>query len=895
METKKSKVLFLSLVGMWTVLFSLSAVYAQTDVTLSVTDGMGVRAATYPNPNYPDMNVVKVSLDNPADKVGILQVDICSGSCNVDSQNPGEDCVEDGDCPDGLCEHDLGSELVFSGSEVAPRAEALNHSISFNDISQCVEVRFFWTQPYGSVYIAEGSGTVATLNFDVSQFAPGGNCPAGGDLTMSAVNVLDEFSGGLTVTENPGKFCYYNCGSDLHCDDGIFCNGVETCYLGVPWCQDAVLDPCSPLLCDEAADQCYCDADGQCDDGLFCNGEETCNVGTGNCQGAPPPCSDTDPCTDDCDEGSEDPCQQVCNADGPWDACCASSAVCASDDICNEVVTLTIGNEDINPPDTNGEITVSLANLSHQVKAVQVDICDEDDSLVCTNCDSIGRAAALACTVNEQENGCCGVTVADMYGGATIGTGPEAAIFTLDVTTAGTKPYGHCKGLTVDRDIFRIIGATGPLVALPVDGKVCYLCTPGGGSCWDGNLCTNDECNANGKCVYTNLTGSCNDGDSCTTNDQCRKSDIDSSKNVCAGTDPCSDDDDYCSGVEYCGGGVCSETGDPCGALSCSGDLCPGSDVTLEIEDAYGREGAITIALDNSSDEVSEVHVNVCDADQREWLHISKEDCTTTGRAGAFICTFKGLCAVGGELCSPTTQSDDCSMKCDGTGIGCQVDGDCKVCSISENPCSDDSNCAGACSLTGNPCFDDTDCLQLPSPQTCIGSEGTCVDTGAVCDSCSNFDLGNGCVGVEISSTFPLDLIEAGTGAIAEINYTVDPVTIPAENYADLVPQSSDVKDRDALTLLVTPQPGRLIIADLCEGDFDGDTDVDAEDVSAFLADFGRSVWNNKCTDEDLCNGDFNCDNDVDSEDLAIFQEDFGRSLWFNPCPLPLSPLACQY
>ena len=113
-----------------------------------------------------------------------------------------------------------------------------------------------------------------------------------------------------------------------------------------------------------------------------------------------------------------------------------------------------------------------------------------------------------------------------------------------------------------------------------------------------------------------------------------------------------------------------------------------------------------------SFDEVGEVHVEVCDADQRGWLHISADSCSTASRTGGF--------------------------------------------------------------------------------------------------NCITTDLGTGCVGVDIISTFPLDFIPTGTGAIAYLNYTVDPVTIPMENYADLDPQAPDVKDRDAFTLSVTPKPGRL-------------------------------------------------------------------------------------
>jgi len=90
------------------------------------------------------------------------------------------------------------------------------------------------------------------------------------------------------------------CLNDGHCDDGLFCNGAETCVSAA--CQ-AGSDQCLPPLgCDEVADACApCDSDTDCpqaapfcdtstgtglcvqcltnencDDGLSCNGAETC-------------------------------------------------------------------------------------------------------------------------------------------------------------------------------------------------------------------------------------------------------------------------------------------------------------------------------------------------------------------------------------------------------------------------------------------------------------------------------------------------------------------------------------------------------------------------------------------------------------------------------------------
>jgi len=65
-------------------------------------------------------------------------------------------------------------------------------------------------------------------------------------------------------------------------------------------------------------------------------------------------------------------------------------------------------------------------------------------------------------------------------------------------------------------------------------------------------------------------------------------------------------------------------------------------------------------------------------------------------------------------------------------------------------------------------------------------------------------------------------------------------------------------------------QPG-----DPCEGDFDGDGDVDGTDLAIFAAHFGRT----DCGTGPPCEGDFPpADGDVDGSDMAIFAADFGRT-----------------
>ena len=68
-----------------------------------------------------------------------------------------------------------------------------------------------------------------------------------------------------------------------------------------------------------------------------------------------------------------------------------------------------------------------------------------------------------------------------------------------------------------------------------------------------------------------------------------------------------------------------------------------------------------------------------------------------------------------------------------------------------------------------------------------------------------------------------------------------------------------------------------------CEKDFDCDFDVDGTDLVQFTKGFGRSQYNNPCTNVNPCSGDFDCDGAVSGTDASKFKEDFGRNEFNNP------------
>ncbi len=116
------------------------------------------------------------------------------------------------------------------------------------------------------------------------------------------------------------------CATAADCDDGIFCNGSETCIgricqPGIYPCPDDGIfcngeeicseendtcnhsgNPCpATLICDEERDACVgCLEDSDCNDGLFCNGIETCLEGA--CRPGTYPCPEGVTCDEEADE-----------------------------------------------------------------------------------------------------------------------------------------------------------------------------------------------------------------------------------------------------------------------------------------------------------------------------------------------------------------------------------------------------------------------------------------------------------------------------------------------------------------------------------------------------------------------------------------------------------------
>ncbi len=149
--------------------------------------------------------------------------------------------------------------------------------------------RFIIIRRYGDAYIwerAPGNTVAQALNSPYCHRTGLGETQ--GEAVAFDINNSGTF---YTTSEGGGSvpiYLYRNvdddpgCSTDGDCDDGLFCNGAETCSSGV--CQIGAPPSCGGQLCSESLDQCV-----DCLTDTDCGVQETCDVASGVCQLPPPP------------------------------------------------------------------------------------------------------------------------------------------------------------------------------------------------------------------------------------------------------------------------------------------------------------------------------------------------------------------------------------------------------------------------------------------------------------------------------------------------------------------------------------------------------------------------------------------------------------------------------
>ncbi|MBW1853621.1 MAG: hypothetical protein JRJ00_02910 [Deltaproteobacteria bacterium] len=107
-------------------------------------------------------------------------------------------------------------------------------------------------------------------------------------------------------------------------------------------------------------------------------------------------------------------------------------------------VTLIVRDGSGPPGSLENPVAVSLDNPNDKVKGIQVDVCDVDDYLTCTGCETAERTSDFDCLINDF-NGCCRVTLFPSTGGL-IGEG-TGDVFTLKYDISEDAPAGECRDL----------------------------------------------------------------------------------------------------------------------------------------------------------------------------------------------------------------------------------------------------------------------------------------------------------------------------------------------------------------------------------------------------------------------------------------------------------------
>ncbi|MHC5110860.1 MAG: M6 family metalloprotease domain-containing protein [Planctomycetota bacterium] len=339
------------------------------------------------------------------------------------------------------------------------------------------------------------------------------------------------------------------------CDNGLYCDGPESCEVGVgcvtglaPDCNDGI--DCTVDACDELSDACTNDADhAACDNGLFCDGAESCQAGVGCIAGTAPDCNDGIGCTDDACNEDNDTCTHA-----PNNAACDNGLFCDGTESCQAGVGCVAGTA----PDCNDDIGCTD------------DSCDEDNDR-CTNapndaaCDN-----GLFCDGTEsclEDTGCI----------------------------AGTAPVCNdgisCTADTCDEQADACINA--PDDAVCDNGQFCdgvEVCEAGIGctdgpprDCSDGVDCTNDLCDeVKDRCITVADNASCDNGLFCDGTEICNlKIGCTSGPDPCPEPLTCDEDADQCDGcldnLDCDDGNVCTD--DACVDTQC--ENTPNYDVDL--------------------------------------------------------------------------------------------------------------------------------------------------------------------------------------------------------------------------------------------------------------------------------------------------------------------------
>ena len=498
--------------------------------------------------------------------------------------------------------------------------------------------------------------------------------------------------------------------------DGATCGVADACVKS----RTCLAGTCKsePVDCDDdkpcTADGCTLD-DGctnlaktaWCDDGDACTAGDQCSVGS--CTGKPIACKDfigntttPNPCTtDSCDKTSGclyPPVEDTVKCDD-GDATCTTDDTCAAG-VCKGKAVVC--KDDKNPC----TLEICIAKNSQGCSSEKIDGQPCDDGKPCTEADSCGGGTCSG-TAGCNDGNPCTDDVCD----ATIGCTHKDNVAPCTGSGPCVATSGTCK-----------------------DGA----CSTAVKNCDDGNVCTNDDCDAaTGGCKATAKLGNpCSDGDACTESDACDGTTCKAgAKAKCDDGNPCTVDScvtgkgcknaaaapgascgtdkqcvvGLCLDNNACGDGLCAqaETSETCPA-DCpeSGGECVASDLTC-IDACTGAKCAKPqkACTDMAGCSGLQACLAKCDdakCDQGCFLAVKP----------AVIQAFLGANACVQAFC---VQDSWIGKKCQGGGLGytdCIAACTAAVCPVQDSACKADTTCSAIIDCV-DACKDgDSACVQ---------------------------------------------------------------------------------------------------------------------------------------------------------------------------------------
>ncbi|MFQ5478313.1 MAG: hypothetical protein ACE5E4_06825 [Candidatus Binatia bacterium] len=338
------------------------------------------------------------------------------------------------------------------------------------------------------------------------------------------------------------EFSPASCLNDADCDDGVFCNGAETCSAlqlceaGVPVdCDDGVA--CTVDSCDDALGSCLnLPNAAACGNGVFCDGVEVCDALLGCQAGVVMNCDDGVGCTiDSCNETTQ-ACDNLASA-----ALCDNGLFCDGAEVCDTALGCRPGGDPC-PGEFCDEVAGACVGCTTDA--------DCDDGIYCDgaeSCDPLGACQPGTPVVCDDGVGC-----------------------TLDSCNEATA---SCDNVASDLSCHNGVFCDGTEVCDPVLG--CRAGSPV--DCNDGVGCTVDSCNeTTGSCDNSPDDALCSNGVFCDGVEKCS-----ATLGCQVGTAP-----DCAALTDQCNVGICDEAAAACVANpvvdgsacnngdACSGDVC---------------------------------------------------------------------------------------------------------------------------------------------------------------------------------------------------------------------------------------------------------------------------------------------------------------------------------